>query len=397
MIRIGFLINFSKNNWLGGYNYFINLLFLLKKFSYQKIEPVIITDKIKRLDKTAFKHNFEILEHPYFSSSNLLKRLSNKILIILFGKNFFIDKFLLKNKINIMSHSGYYGKKSEIISFQWIPDFQEFHYPKYFSFKAIFLRKLNIIMGAKHSTKIILSSNAVKRDLKKINFAAYKKSEVLNHANSIPEFKEIVNPRYLQKKYNLKKGFFYLPNQYWVHKNHIVVLKALRIVREKYKNIQIISTGNLHDHRNPDHYKFIKNYIKKNNLENNYIILGIIPMNEVISLMYYSKALINPSKSEGLSNSVEQAKLLNKTVILSNNPVHKEQKSKNFIFFNQDNDLELSSILKKLYLKDIKYVKSKKKYNKLKKIEMTNQKKFSKKFEKFILKNTRHSAYNKSM
>ena len=50
--------------------------------------------------------------------------------------------------------------------------------------------------------------------------------------------------------------------------------------------------------------------------------------------MKYSQSVINPSKSEGLSNSVEQAKALGKKVILSNIPVHKEQLSDNFYYFN---------------------------------------------------------------
>jgi hypothetical protein len=65
------------------------------------------------------------------------------------------------------------------------------------------------------------------------------------------------------------------------------------------------------------------------------------------SLLYHSLALINPSKSEGWSNTVEQAKLLKKKVILSNIPVHLEQKSSNFIYFNSNNHKQLSSILVK--------------------------------------------------
>ena len=63
------------------------------------------------------------------------------------------------------------------------------------------------------------------------------------------------------------------------------------------------------------------------------------------SLLYHSLALINPSKSEGWSNTVEQAKLFKKKVILSNISVHLEQKSSNFIYFNPNNHKKLSRIL----------------------------------------------------
>jgi hypothetical protein len=65
------------------------------------------------------------------------------------------------------------------------------------------------------------------------------------------------------------------------------------------------------------------------------------------SLIFHSLALINPSKSEGWSNTVEQARLIKKKVLLSYNSVHLEQKSKNFIYFQPDNYIKLSQLLKK--------------------------------------------------
>jgi hypothetical protein len=143
---------------------------------------------------------------------------------------------------------------------------------------------------------------------------------------------------------NILKNYFYLPNAYWKHKNHIVVLKALRLLKVKPL---IISTGKFYDHRNPEHSNYILKTIKNFNLENSYRHLGIVSENEMYSLIYHSLALINPSKSEGWSNTVEQARLIEKKVLLSYNPVHIEQKSKNFIYFKPDNYIKLSQLLKK--------------------------------------------------
>ena len=48
MIRIGFIINFDKNDWLGGFNYFANLFRFILKHPNRKIEPIIITDNKKK-------------------------------------------------------------------------------------------------------------------------------------------------------------------------------------------------------------------------------------------------------------------------------------------------------------------------------------------------------------
>ena len=80
-----------------------------------------------------------------------------------------------------------------------------------------------------------------------------------------------------------------------------------------------------------------------------------------MSLMYYSIALINPSYSEGWSNTVEQAKAMKKKTIISNIKVHKEQKNKNTILFNPTDYKKLKKILDEEYLRNLKI---KKKYDK---------------------------------
>ena len=92
-----------------------------------------------------------------------------------------------------------------------------------------------------------------KKELKKINKTGFSKAKVIRpifevkNLNNIPSYKKI------KKKYNIHKNYFFLPNQYWTHKNHILILKCLASI--KSKNILIISTGILNDYRNLDHKK----------------------------------------------------------------------------------------------------------------------------------------------
>ena len=72
----------------------------------------------------------------------------------------------------------------------------------------------------------------------------------------------------------IKNNFFYLPNQYFIHKNHLVVLKALTRVIKQNRNtgMTIISTGLNNDHRHPNYFNSITKFIKLNGLKNNYSI-----------------------------------------------------------------------------------------------------------------------------
>jgi hypothetical protein len=353
LIRVAFVINFKKNNWLGGYNYFTNLFQYIREYYPCKITPVILTNNKEILIKDKILSKFDIIQTNLFFSSNLLIRLINKFLIIIFGKSLILDFFLKKNNISILSHSGFLGRNSQVLSFPWFPDFQEIHYSENFSYWKILMRRINIFLSARNCTKIILSSNSVKEDLKKIDYFAYKKSYVLNHANKVINFRDILPISKIKKKYNIKKKFFFVPNHYWVHKNHILVLKAI-LLADQRNSFEILSSGQTFDHRNQSHFKNILNFIKINKLKCRYKILGVIPFKDMCSLMYYSVAVINPSKSEGWGNSAEQANLIGKKVLLSDIPVHIEQKKKNYFYFSKDDPISLLNLM-------IRIIKKKKK------------------------------------
>ena len=377
MIRVGFIINFEKDQWVGGYNHFVNLFNFIKQSKTKNIEPVLITDNLKRIKKENSFKGFKIISTNLVSNTNKYIRLANKILIIVFGKNFLFDRFLKKNKITILSHSGFTGIQSEIKSYPWLPDFQELHFPKNFSLKKKILRKINISLSTKHSKKIIVSSKSVQKDLKKISNKSYKKSVVLNHTNNVAPLNKLKSLEYLKKKYSIERNFYLLPNHYWVHKNHIVVLKALKYIKKP--KFQIVSTGMCFDHRKPRHFLNLERYIKENKLNNSYKILGIVSFLDLCSLMYHSLGVINPSKSEGWGNSADQATLLGNQAILSDIAVHKEQKKKNYIYFRSNDHIELSRIL----IKSTNYKKKKV----ATKLQKNLQHKYIKDFESIILKN----------
>jgi len=349
-MRVGFVINYSHQKWLGGFNIIANLISAIQLLPKRKIKPILIVNKkFKKKWLKDFK-NIRFIKSDLFANQSLIKRIYNKISILIFGKSYEYDDFFKKNNISALSHTLIpLGKKSLIKSFPWIPDFQYIHYPENFSLKNRIMKNLNNEICAAHSTKIILSSFDVKNDLKKISLKAYKKCEISSFVFDVPSKKDLLSLSKLMKKYKIRSKYFYLPNQYWIHKNHLLVLKSLKEAVKKDSSILIISTGYTDDHRSINYFEKIKEYIDDNNLNNNYIHLGVVPYKNVMSLMFYSVSLINPSKFEGWSSSVEQAKSMGKKIILSNINVHKEQNPHRGIYFEPNNFNKLSLIMIKVW------------------------------------------------
>lgn len=353
MKRVGFLINFNIFKWFGGTYLIKNLINCIIKFSNNTIQPIIIVKKkLSKNEKKEFK-NFKLLKTNFFHNQTLFDRAYNKFLILIFGRSKTYDEFFLKHKIEILSHSNalsnsiFLGKKSAIKSYPFLADLQYLHYPQNFSLKNILLRKINIYMSALHSTKIIVSSNDVKNDLEIVSKLASKKAVVSPFVFLSPEKNEILKYSFLKTKFKLPSKYFYLPNQYWMHKNHKVVLNSLLYLKnkDKLKNIFIVSSGSKEEHRNTKYFYELKKFIDDNKLYKYYKYLGTVSFKEVLSLIYYSVALIQPSKFEGRSSTVEQAKSMGKKIILSNIGIHKEQNPLRGKYFSTNNFIQLSNLL----------------------------------------------------
>jgi hypothetical protein len=258
------------------------------------------------------------------------------------------------------------GRKSEIKSFSWITDFQHLYYPQYFTFLQRFFRTINIFYIAFSSSKIVLSSNASATDLKKIINFNLKKIFVHHFFFRNYNLKNIININKLKKKFNIKKKFFFLPNQYWFHKNHLLVLKSIVDLKKRYNlSINIISSGSMYAKNSRIYYQKVDDFIEKQGLRNNYKYIGIVSEKELWSLMYYSLAIINPSEFEGWNTSVMQAKALSKYNIISNIKAHTEQRNSKTILFVNNNFTSLSEAI-------LKFFKNKKKGNSKKNKRINN-------------------------
>ena len=363
MNKVAFIINFNKYKWFGGFTVIINLIraILENKKHKKKFTICLIVANKNVIKNCNISNQIEIIVDKQITNPHICKKIVDKFFLVFFGKTFFLEKKLKKNNIKLISHTNICtGNKSFAKSIVWIPDFQFLYFKKYFSLKYRFLKIINLIIYSKHASKILLSSHNARSDLKKIFLPAYKISTVNSFC-----FKKIKTQNKLIKnkikdKYKLPEKFFYFPNQYWIHKNHIIVLKALAVLTKQHKQIVIISTGLNYDYRHPHYFDYISKFIEENNLKKNYLYLGLVPTFVTEYLIKKCVAIINPSKFEGWNTSIEQAKAINKKIILSNIPTHREQNPFGAYYFDYNNYLQLSNIIKSVWYNQNQSYKNKK-------------------------------------
>ena len=346
MIKVGFIGAVSKE-WMGGLNYFNNLLFAIDSLNNKELQIFVFVGKKTDEDiKNMFRKYATVIEDRIFDRKSLkwfLMKLEQKI----FKTNFLLENILKKYDIQVLSHTSI-TKFKNIKTISWIPDFQHIHLPQMFSKKEIENRDKSFIQIIKESDVVVLSSFDALTDLKNFSSEYQNKARVL-------QFVSQPNSRYFElnendknnvlKKYDIKDEFFYMPNQFWKHKNHMTVFTAINELKKDGIQICVVCTGHLADYRNKTYIDEIKNFIKINNLEKNIKLLGLVEYEDVFALIKFSKAVINPSLFEGWSSTVEECKSVEKNMILSDLDVHKEQYP-NATFFERNSVESLKNILK---------------------------------------------------
>jgi glycosyltransferase involved in cell wall biosynthesis len=146
-------------------------------------------------------------------------------------------------------------------------------------------------------------------------------------------------------QYGLPETFFFLPNQFWAHKNHACVIQALQLLAIRRSPVVVAASGLQLDPRLPNYFPRLKALIHDRGLERSFRLLGLIPHDHVLALMRSCAALINPSAFEGWSTTVEEAKAMGTPMILSALRVHKEQTEEKALYFDKDSPEQLARIL----------------------------------------------------
>lgn len=336
---------YGDKSWIGGVYYKKNILF-----------SVIQSEKILE------KYNIIVCTTDY--SRHLFDDLGDKVTVKILPSNKYlfelavIFKMLNPNSRFIYSlNSANYDKIIAGQCIQWIPDFQYKYYPQYFRDFEIEHRDVNYRKIADKKGKLVLSSQTCKDDFEKffpnyntetyvIPFVSYIETEV-RAIND--EFEKEV----LAKTGLADKKYVYIPNQFWQHKNHLVVFEALKLIAAQYPDlgIKFVFTGEANDFRSPEYNEKIKSLMELPELKDMIVNLGFVPRKDQLVVMKNAKFLIQPSLFEGWGTVLEDAKVLDKSVLLSDIPIHREQKNDKCTLFDPNNPQDL--VDKIIEVKDI--------------------------------------------
>ncbi len=334
------IINATGNSkWIGGLYYKRNMAFVLlqNKEITTKYRIVIITEKENVELFDPFKNRAKIITIKGGRSPKCTNLIISIYALISRGR--FVFPFRSRKICDLLG----------IRDVAWIPDFQELHYPEFFSEDEIKRRNSNALAIGHDEMPLVLSSESCLKDYATIcpeksnvyvvPFVSYIEDNIKSITN---EFENAICGRYGLEIHN----FVLVSNQFWAHKNHMIVLEALEYLESVGRKFPypVVFTGKISFPAQNDYEKKIILKIEK--LES-VKMLGFMERTEQLALMKAARFIIQPSLFEGWGTVLEDAKVLGKTVLLSDICVHREQKNEKCILFDPNNPRGLGELMER--------------------------------------------------
>jgi glycosyltransferase involved in cell wall biosynthesis len=341
-MKVGVVVD-GGTYWLGGVNYFRNLFTAVHRLPNAAIEPVIFTGSRGRSAFAGFPP-FKVVQSEIINARSLPWFLRKGIQLVSSRDRLF-ERLLHRHGVSALSHSGYLGTGSPIASIGWIPDFQHLHLPEFFSKEEQLQRNRIFMELCKKCDRVIVSSECAKADLRSFAPQYAHKAAVLKFVASPESAAGLPTLQQLQQQYAFHGQYFLLPNHFWAHKNHRVVITALKLLKQQGKRVFVLATGSTNDDLRPGFFDALMEYARECDVLDSFRVLGVVPFADLAGLMQYAVAFINPSRFEGWSTTVEESKSLGKRILLSDIPVHREQSPELSLYFQPDDPEALAAAL----------------------------------------------------
>ena len=327
MTRVAFTV-FGVDGWTGGVNYFRNLFSALSEIPDRGVTPILFVAPETPPDLYADLLPY-LPEPPVvvagWSGDRRVRRRRLWHSSILQNDVVSLEAFRRERIDVVFVHAAWYGLRFSIPTIAWIADFQHRHLPQMFSASNRLRRDLGYLALSRCATTVLLSSEDARGDCERFYPMSRGKTSVLPFAVRMDPLALQGDAGAVARRYQLPKRFFYMPNQLWKHKNHLNVIEALRLLRDRGSDVVVVASGNPNDKRNPEYPEQVLAAVKAHGLADTWRFLGLIPYADLMFLMRGSLAVVNASLFEGWSTTVEEAKAVGVPLLLSDLAVHREQ------------------------------------------------------------------------
>ena len=203
------------------------------------------------------------------------------------------------------------------------------------------IRELYMKYLAKHADCILVDSRLGKKQYKESYFHKFShKPHIISLPYVVPEYILRAEEEFVE----VPQKYIFYPAQFWKHKNHMNLIKAINILRAKLDDIHLVLVGT-----EKNYYKEIKAYIRENNLEHFVTVLGFVSDRKMVYLYKHAMGMVMPTYFGPTNIPPLEAMALGWPVAVSNNYAMPEQIGKAALYFHPDKPEEMADCIEILW------------------------------------------------
>ena len=224
-----------------------------------------------------------------------------------------------------------------------LADIQEVFYPFFFTQKVLDQRKRHFQTSTRTADCVLTCSGFSKLSIIEHHGISPDKIFVAYYCADNSMFQTpLENPL---NHFNLPERFIFYPANFWQHKNHDILLRALLHLRnEKGVVIPCILTGQETDNGYP-----IKKQIAEFGLSEQVWLLGYVTNKEICALFHRAEMLCFPSLFEGFGMPLVDAMAAGLPITCSNTACIPEVVGDAALLFDPNNHVEVAESILKLW------------------------------------------------
>ncbi|MCR4288340.1 MAG: glycosyltransferase family 4 protein [Deltaproteobacteria bacterium] len=228
-----------------------------------------------------------------------------------------------------------------------VVDIQHEYFPEFFYHSELERRKREYRESIEKADHIIAISEFTKKTLVEKYATPMEKISVVYLGYDSNTYKKLDKDlvEVFRKRYGLPGKFLLYPAATWSHKNHLNLIKAYKILKDRYRfDAKLILTG-----VKKGNHDLIMNEIKSLGFENEIIYLGYLPYPDLPLLYNSATLLVFPSLFEGFGMPVVEAMATGLPVVCSNTTSLPEVGGDAAVYFDPQSPADIADKVFKAY------------------------------------------------
>ena len=176
-------------------------------------------------------------------------------------------------------------------------DLQHVHYPQFFSAADVEWREATYGGACRAANKVVAISQWVKDDIVRHYQIQPEKVQVIRWPPPTRSYSEPTEEtlKRVKEKYGLPEKFAFYPAMTWEHKNHIRLLEALALIRDRRGiRINLVCTG-----KQTEFFPNIAIKMRELQLDSQVHFLGMVPPADLRAIYRLAQFMVFPSLFEG--------------------------------------------------------------------------------------------------